>query len=259
MTKANVLKELMDSWSSEARENGELDFIRDGLLNNMEFGHWEESKLRITFIAKEPYFRNHGNFGKGGLADQDYCEYDILYLSENKNKFWRNILAWTYGIHHTDKNDYPDYDKASDLKSRELVVKDIPISLVNIKKEAGASYTLSHDLRSYARRYKQYLKKELLEILRPNIVFCCGNYDIVMDEIYDDYDFEQIDDNGFVYYCEDQDILLIAGYNPAARISIDQMYDSVMRAYSDFLEEYNFPKELKTIPHENKRNPWGDK
>lgn len=253
MTKAYVLKELMDSWSSEARENGELDFIRDGLLNNMEFGHWEESKLRIAFIAKEAY----GTFEEGDQPDQDYCDYDILALS--RKPFWRNILAWTYGIHYTDKNDYPDYKKAADLNSRQLVVRDIPISLVNIKKEAGTSYTSSCDLRSYARRYKQYLKKELLEILRPNIVFCCGNYDIVMDEIYDDYDFEQIDDNGFVYYCEDQDILLIASYHPSARISNYQMYDSVMRAYSDFLEEYNFPKELKTIPHENKRNPWGDK
>ena len=241
MRNENNMKELMDSWSSEARENGELDFIRDGLLNNMEFGHWEESKLRITFIAKEPYFRNHGTFEKGGLAGQDYCEYDILNLSVN-NRFWRNILAWTYGIHHTDRNnDYPDYEKAVDLNSRQLVVKEIPISLVNIKKEAGASYTLSHDLRSYLRRYKQYLKKELLEILRPNIVFCCGNYDIVMDEIYDDYDFGQIDDDGFVYYCKDQDILLIAGYHPTARMSNYQMYDSVMSAYSDFLEDYNFP------------------
>lgn len=253
MTKADTLKELMDSWSSEARKNGESYFIRDGLLNNLEFSQWEGSKLRIAFIAKEAY----GTFEEGDQPDQDYCDYDIMALS--RKPFWRNILAWTYGIHHTDKNDYPDYKKAAESNSRQLVVRDIPISLVNIKKEAGTSYTSSRDLISYARRYKQYLKKELLEILRPNIVFCCGNYDIVMDEIYDDYDFEQIDDDGFVYYCEDQDILLIAGYHPGARISNYQMYDSVMCAYSDFLEEYNFPKELKTRPHENKRNPWGDK
>ena len=234
------LNELFDSWQSDAYDNGDTDFVFDGLLNDSCFddSEWWDSNLRIAFVTKDPYFQ--GDYDEGDLDGEDYREYDLLEMAGD-HRFWRNIVAWAYGLIQTDEDGYPDYDEASDYENMEYIANNIPIALVNIKKEAGSSTVSNSTLRWYAREYDDYLKQELQEILCPNVIFCCGTSGIVMDEIYDEYDFEQIDDDGFVYYCEDQDILLIAGYHPTARMSNYQMYNSVMNAYSDFLEDYYFP------------------
>ena len=63
-----------------------------------------------------------------------------------------------------------------------------------------------------------------------------------MDEIYDEYDFIQMDNEGYIHYCKDRDILLIASYHPKARMGNEDLYNGLMSAYSHFLEEYKFPR-----------------
>ena len=238
------LNELFDSWQSDAHENGEYDFVYDGLMadDNFSDDDWWGSNLRIAFISKDPYFTNSDELKEGDLDSEDYREYDLLEMSED-HRFWRNILTLAYGLVNTDEDSYPDYSDANDYESREYVANNIPFAFVNIKKQAGDSSVSNKVLRQYARRYEEELKEELREILCPNVIYCCGTSGIVMEEIYDDLDFEKIDDKGYIFYCQDEDILLIAGHHPTARMSNRDIYENAMEAYSDFLEDYDFPND----------------
>lgn len=236
------LNELFENWQSESHNNGDNDFIFDGLMNDAAFSDddWWNSSLRIVCVSKDPYFSNGDEFEEGELDGEDYREYDLLEMSVD-HRFWRNILSIVYGIIHTDEDGYPDYSEACTYESREDISENTPFALVNIKKQAGDSSVTNKALRRYARIYNDYLSEEVREILNPNVVFCCGTSGIVMDELYGDVDFEQIDDDGYIFYSEDEDLLLIAGHHPTARMSNRDMYEHVMNAYSDFLEDYDFP------------------
>lgn len=235
------LNELFGEWRSVAHEKGGTDFVFDGLLRNSDLddSKWWDSPLRIAFITKDPHFE--GNYNIGDLDGEDYRKYNILELSID-HRFWRNILTWAYGIIRTAKGGYPDYDEASKYSKREFIYNSIPIALVNIKKEAGDPTVEDTTLRRFAREYKDYLKQELQGILRPNVLVCGATSGIVMDEIYDEYDFIKMDNEGYIHYCKDRDILLIASYHPKARMGNEDLYNGLMRAYSLFLEEYKFPR-----------------
>lgn len=233
--------DLLDQWRSTAFQNGDRNFVGDGLLYksiNSE-NMWENSPHRVAFIGKEPYFRNYKNYDKKYLSGENYSDYDILGLSIN-HRFWRNILTWTYGLFHARADSYSEFEKACSYPNREYVVRNIPVSFVNIKKEVGSSSASNTTLRKYVKRYQDFLKCQLQEILRPNILFCCGTSGLVMNEVYDNYNFKKIDDEGYMYFCEHDNIMLIASYHPTARISNIHMYNGVMNAYSGFLKQYSW-------------------
>ena len=231
---------LFDNWMSEAVKYGDNNFVCDGIMNG--YNDWGNQLMRIAFIAKDPHYKNINELTPGVLNGEDYREYDLLEMSED-HRFWRNILTLAYGLVNTDEDSYPDYSDANDYESREYVANNIPFAFVNIKKQAGDSSVSNKVLRQYARRYEEELKEELREILCPNVIYCCGTSGIVMEEIYDDLDFEKIDDKGYIFYCQDEDILLIAGHHPTARMSNRDIYENAMEAYSDFLEDYDFPND----------------
>lgn len=234
------LDQLFCEWMQEAENNGDCNFVCDGVMNG--YNDWTGSDKRIVFVGKDPHFKNVEELEPGVLHGEDYRTYDVKSLSTSE-RFWRNILTLAYGLVNTDEDSYPGYSDASDYESREYVANNIPFAFVNIKKQAGDSSVSNKVLRQYARRYEEELKEELREILCPNVIYCCGTSGIVMDEIYDDLDFEKIDDKGYIFYCQDEDILLIAGHHPTARMSNRDIYENAMEAYSDFLEDYDFPND----------------
>ena len=121
-----TLDELFDSWQSDAYDNGDADFVFDGLLNDSCFddSEWWDSNLRIAFVTKDPYFQ--GDYDEGDLDGEDYREYDLLEMAGD-HRFWRNIMAWAYGLIQTDEDEYPDYDEASDYENMEYIANNIPV------------------------------------------------------------------------------------------------------------------------------------
>ena len=73
------LNELFDSWQSDAHENGENDFVYDGLMNDDNFSDddWWSSNLRIAFISKDPYFNNSDEMEEGGERSM-YIDLEIF-------------------------------------------------------------------------------------------------------------------------------------------------------------------------------------
>lgn len=206
---------LFDNWMSEAVKYGDNNFVCDGIMNG--YNDWGNQLMRIAFIAKDPHYKNINELTPGVLNGEDYREYNIRQMS-NGSRFWRNILAWSDGI---------------------LGTPNAPIAFVNIKKEAGGATITNSVLRKYARRYQGFLKAELKEILRPNIIVCCGTSGIVMDEIYSDAEFQKMDEEGFVWFDQTNKILLIATHHPISRISDEQMYNDTVGAYNLFTNYKN--------------------
>ena len=236
------LNGLFAGWMQKARQYGDNDFVLDGLMNDEQFSeeNWWDSNLRIVCISKDPYFTNSDELEEGDLNGEDYRGYNLLEMSEEK-RFWKNILTMVYGIANTEAGAFPEYSEASSFETRANTWRDIPFAFVNIKKQAGDSTVSNSVLRDYARKYKEHLKEEIREIICPNVVYCCGTSGIVMDEIYDDVKFEQIDDIGYIFYNKEEKLLLIAGHHPTARIGNRDMYENVVKPYAEFLKDYIFP------------------
>lgn len=209
------LDQLFCEWMQEAENNGDCNFVCDGVMNG--YNDWTGSDKRIVFVGKDPHFKNVEELEPGVLHGEDYRTYDIKSLSTSE-RFWRNILAWTNGIMGT---------------------IDVPFAFVNIKKEAGFATVSNGTLKKYAHKYKSYLKRQIQDILSPNIIVCCGTSGVVMECIYDNEDFQKLDDDGFVWYSKASDLLLIATYHPTNRLSNERMYNDTVGAYSYFVNMLN--------------------
>ena len=205
------LDKLFCEWMQEAEKHGDCNFVCDGMVNG--FNDWAGREMRIAFVGKDPHFKNMKNLDAGVLNGEDYRAYDIQELSTGE-RFWRNILSWANGIAGS---------------------TDIPFAFVNIKKEAGSASVSNGTLKKYARRYQSYLKRQLLEIIRPNVIVCCGTSGIVMDEIYNDIEFQRMDADGFVWYNQTKNLLLIATHHPTNRMSNEKMLSDTIGAYKSFI------------------------
>ena len=61
------------------------------------------------------------------------------------------------------------------------------IAYMNINKRGGSNRTKASDLRKYAVRYKDYIKREI-ELIDPDLIVCCSG--LVYDIITKNIDFE---------------------------------------------------------------------
>lgn len=143
---------------------------------------WINSQIRVLFLLKE-------GVNQGG---DDYRDY--LWESEEcKCAIKPNLRKILWHLNNLSSN------------SKELannVCGEYPFAIVNIKKVSRCSETDGkdsnwHELRDYAKKHKEFLKKQIQEILNPNIIVCCGcdNNDsiisIATDYIFDDIKFNE--------------------------------------------------------------------
>lgn len=112
--------------------------------------YWK-SKRRLLLLLKEPT--------QGGN--------DLWHLLRNgpENQIWRNVARWATGV----LRDFPRYDSLPSQWNESFY----SVALVNLKKSAGGTKSVTRDVRSAADRGQDNLRRQIRK-LRPHIVLACG-------------------------------------------------------------------------------------
>jgi hypothetical protein len=243
------LDALFNKWEEVSKKDGLIGFCRDGLLNKGDFHSekradmrtywgrkrgkedelWHNAPKRILFLLKDPN-KNPEDDMRTWMGRQ--------HRTIITGRFWKNIAMWLYGMNEIQQNGtYVPFDKANNPVVFSKAYDDLPISIVNVKKESGGSTVRNETLIQYARKYGCYLKAEM-EILNPNIVVCGGGRGTVLQIaqgiIYPQLKFERIND--LVYFNKDMNIILISCCHPSCRMSYKELYEKLMKSLQQHFE-----------------------
>lgn len=230
-----LFKEWANSYPSDIQKNIVFDGLcYNGTLYNEnknsysgnEEDLWKTAKRKILFLMKDP------NSNPG----EDYREWP---WREITNKFFKVIFNWLQGLSEITPNYIPLLGNDSYLEPANQVVLLYPLAIVNVKKLSGSSYVLNNTLYDCAKRDAPFLKKQIQDILQPNIIVCGGGsgsiLNIAKQYIYSDLEFQSI--NNWCYFSKEQDLLLINSWHPRARVSDIQKIDDMMRNVADFINK----------------------
>lgn len=192
----------------------------------MRRNYGQQLSERFFFLMKDP------NSNPG----EDYREW---HWREITAKFFKVIFNWLQGLSEITPDYIPLLENDSYLDPANQVVLKYPLAIVNVIKISGSSSVLNNTLYDYAKRDAPFLRRQVRDILQPNIVVCGGGngsvLDIAKQYIYPDLTFKPI--NNWCFFSEEQDLLLINSWHPAARISDAQKIDDMMRNVADFINK----------------------
>lgn len=190
---------------------------------------WIDSRIRVLFLLKE-------GVDQGG---DDYRDY--LWESEKcKCQIKSNLRKILWHLNNLSSC-------AKELANN--VCGEYPFAIVNIKKISRCSETDGtdsnwHELRDYAKKHKEFLKKQIQEILNPSIIVCCGcdNKDsiisIATDYIFDDIKFNEfhIGPDLWCKYNTTENIFLLNSYHLSyGGCNVDKL----INAFKQLLTCYN--------------------
>ena len=153
--------ELFDEWA-EKFGYGDL-FIQDGVPCPDNF---EKAKHQITFVLKEA----HSSVGWDMRNWIDACG------AKGEGITWNNVTRWTQAI--LERGEYLQNISTEDRKHwlRQ-------ISFLNLKKEGGGRSANHTKIEEYARKEKDFIRRQLI-IYQPDIIICCGK-NVVAEWLYD--------------------------------------------------------------------------
>lgn len=246
MREENLFNEFRNSYPERLREN----IVDDGLcwasisneipiIENHFWPEnlWEEAKRKIMFLLKEP----NGNEG------DDYKDWN---WSEGNSVFGNVLAYWLEGLLTTTPTYCPTYSELSQNISRYQIFKKQPFAIVNIKKEAGDSIADWDEIWEHAIKNKVFLKNQIRQILRPNIIVCGGSNDnnndyrkmisIVKDILYDDEKNGFVKINNWCHYNKSIDVLLIDSYHPTMRSSYSTKIDDMLLNFQQFISQTGY-------------------
>lgn len=243
---------LLDKWEKESKKLGYNGFCYDGLMFKGNIYHyisekdgkekwgrekgeenelWNTSSKKILFLMKDT----------NDNPNQDCREWlGRQHKSIITHKFFKNIALWLLGLYSIDRlGNFIPFDEVNIPEKYSKAFDEIPFSIVNCKKESGKGKISNSELWNYCTIFKSYLKQQV-EVLKPNIIVCGGGSSIVLkiarELIYPDLIFEKFDNNNWIYYNIENDIILIDSYHPSAMISYESVYSGMMKSYSEFIK-----------------------
>jgi len=255
-TMRNYNKELdvlFEEWENESEKNGLTGFCRDGLLlkgkkfskkseedgktywgrdSGNENEQWHNAKKRILFLMKDTN-RNPGEDMRTWIGRQNQ-----KFIT---GMFFKNIALWLTGLNSfNDKYNYLPFEEAIIPEVFTDTFDNLPISIVNIKKESGKGTVNNGVLWDYvdkSKKYGEFLKRQI-KILNPNIVVCGGVIvlKIARKIIYPDVEFTEI--NNWIYFNSEKNIVLIESNHPS-RSPYKDNYEGMMEAFKEHLIKIN--------------------
>ena len=174
----------------------------------------------------------------------DYKDWD---WSEGSGTFGNVLAYWLEGLMTTTINHIPTYHE---LSPRKNILKKYPLAIVNSKKIAGGSSSNWKIIWKYAERDKSFLRTQIREILKPNIIVCGGSNDaedgyrkvlsIALEYVFPDIKdgFKKI--NNWCYYNLENDILLIDSYHPSIIMNEKEKIEGLINGFHDFILKTNY-------------------
>lgn len=259
------LNSLFEEWLTFVEKEKEHLFCKDGLLvkhKDESCGYdinqkWKEAEKRIMFIVKD--CPNGWGYDARrlfvGYPDNEKSIQNAQKTRNANGSFFKNIAKLLYGLSYpTTVHDDIDRNKAAQIKAFD----EIPFAFVEAKKIAGQKTCSSAVLQKELEQNGKFLAQEI-SILKPNIIVCCDNDEIIFNNVVQNYFNGQIPlndehkweyqymiegfDCGFkckLYYYEKEGILLFNSFHPSARIEKWIIYEKVMSPFRHFLEQYKF-------------------
>ena len=175
-----LFQEWADSYPPDVRQNIVIDGLcYNGTLYNEsrnsysgnEEELWATAKRKILFLMKDP----------NSNPWEDYREWPWREITA---KFFKVIFNWLQGLSEITPDYLPLLDNASYLDPANQVVLKYPLAIVNVKKISGSASVLNDTLYDYDKRDAPFLKRQVRDILQPNIVVCGGGSNSISIRIY---------------------------------------------------------------------------
>jgi hypothetical protein len=237
---------IFKEWDLESTKIGYFGFCKDGLMRKGEIDQtekgrwfrtkgnenerWGNSPKKILFLMKDTNI-NPGEDMRGWIGRQ----HETIISS----MFFKNISLWLLGLNSfTDEGKYLPFEDAYIPEVFSKAFDDLPIAIVNLKKESGKGTVSNSQLWSYMEKSKKHseLLKKQIEILTPNIIVCGGGSGTVLNiakkYVYPELEFKKIND--WIYYNEEKSITMINSCHPT-RNPYKRTYENMMNAYQEFI------------------------
>ena len=144
-------------------------FSLDGIQS---FDAWKNSIPKILFLLKE---------NRAAEDDWEPCQG----INRDANPFSLNITRWRQFI----MDSYQKSPKEPLFSPLELPEHVNDIAIIEVKKlNEGKGSSSYNDIRYYARKDRDFIKEQI-DLVNPDIIFCCSTGDFYSDDIYGDEDW----------------------------------------------------------------------
>lgn len=189
------------------------DLSEEEAINKAEKLYADNSR-RVCMVCKEP----------DNEAGEDYRDWQWHTTASHKALFM-DIAGWVEGLHLTTKDFLSQYTDEQLREKVKEVFRHYPFVFCNVKKLSGGGSSDWKEIWECGKKDAEFLKKQLREIDKPNIILCCGSTEnekdvkgkminLVKECIFPDVtDFYKVND--FCHYSPSLDILLIDTYHPS--------------------------------------------
>lgn len=216
-------KALWIKMKEELRKEGIKGFYEDGIV---DFASWNEAKIKIIFLLKEPVNRDVN-------ANKSLIPFVQAGAPKRTDRTWRNISRWVYSAFHAQEH-FLYEEKVKSIgdtpNSRKEWLK--YIAVVNLKKQPGGSTTNTQVLlEDFEKHYAKWLPKQLHIYDDADVIVCCGEgvkdclihvFNETFNEKYDKSNWKSYKYPGsykaiIPYYKSEHIPLIIDYWHPAAR------------------------------------------
>ena len=231
---------LLEQWYKSYPEEQKPYFCYDGLIysrdpkNNDKYDteteaeKWSNAKRKVLFLLKDTNdFPND---------DADY-RFSCFYDTEESHayKTFVVLLKWLWALNEVTPNSLPEFNKTRE----EYIAAALqyPMAIVNIKKIVGGASVQNKLLKEYFIKDKKYLKEQICNILKPNIIVCGGGSGTILEmamQLYEDMKFEKY--NEWCYYCPESSMTLIYSYHPSCPCGDNLKFNKMIENVQDMLK-----------------------
>jgi hypothetical protein len=204
MTEAEYQKsqaELFARWKQARPEyDNELEGKRFSLDGIQNYTSWRKSAPKILFLLKE---------NRAAADDWEPCQG----INRDANPFSLNITRWRQSL----MDSYQKSPKETPFSPLELPKQVNDIAIIEVKKlNEGKGSSSYNDIRYYARKDKDFIKEQI-ELLNPDIIYCCSTGDFYSDDIYGDEDWHHLICDSKCNCYKHGNRLVIDFYHPSTR------------------------------------------
>lgn len=230
--------------------NDKGEFTWDRSTSNNEEKLWCKSNKRLMILTKDLNdteawdIRKESGGRKHLKQNQIPSEENLLFTGD---PFKRKLNRWVYGIYKEYKGKYPSFEEVKDYKKMGLFYEQVPLVRINCKIELGTNSVENNVLAESMENNKSFLIKQI-QLYKANIILCCGytykDGNIILNFLKENYlkDIRKVEGSeGWIYYSENENIIIINSYHPSYTGYTDEwFYNELMKNFSLSVSKLDF-------------------
>jgi len=200
-------------------------FVPCGVVNEEAY---QASYPKLVYILREPNDPDHNP--RWRIDEFLARQVEKGLAGQSIYPMWQVVGAWTYAIH----NGLPRY---GDISKPQVAAQGLRcVGMTNLKKSGGGGTSNYREIRESAAKSVSLWKAEL-EVMRPDMVVCCGTFRIVTGLLGLRIGQTKAGPRHSVWRHEVGDSLLLQMYHPASRFRKDMLYAFLKEALVELREK----------------------